>query len=124
MEKITPCGDNCSVCPRYLAKTEEQLKRVAELWFRIGLRDHVPSKEEIRCLGCAPYKPCTYQLVTCVQEKHVKKCNQCSQFPRAKIQDMLKRSKDYEKKCKAVCTDEEYHMLKAAFFRKEEYLKK
>lgn len=27
---ISVCGDDCAVCPRYLAKTDEELKRVAE----------------------------------------------------------------------------------------------
>ena len=33
---ITLCGDNCSKCPRFLAQTDEELKAVAELWFRVG----------------------------------------------------------------------------------------
>ena len=31
MEKITLCGDNCLECPRYLAKTEDELAAAAEL---------------------------------------------------------------------------------------------
>ena len=31
MEKITLCGDNCCKCPRYLAKTNGELEKVAEL---------------------------------------------------------------------------------------------
>ena len=27
-EKISLCGDNCSECPRYKAKTEEELKNL------------------------------------------------------------------------------------------------
>ena len=30
-EKITLCGDNCIMCPRYNANTNEELKAVAEL---------------------------------------------------------------------------------------------
>ena len=62
MEKITLCGDDCLKCPRYLAQTEEALRRAAELWYRVGWRDHVVSNEEIRCAGCTPEKPCTFQL--------------------------------------------------------------
>ena len=36
-EKITLCGDNCIECPRYNAHTEEELKAVAELWYKVGL---------------------------------------------------------------------------------------
>ena len=36
--RITLCGDNCTYCPRFLAKTEEELQEVAKLWYRVGLR--------------------------------------------------------------------------------------
>lgn len=35
-EKITLCGDNCIECPRYNAHSDEELKAVAELWYRVG----------------------------------------------------------------------------------------
>ena len=63
MNKITLCGDNCLECPRYLAKTEEELNNVAELWYRVGWRDTIVSHNEIRCTGCSSHKDCTYQLV-------------------------------------------------------------
>ena len=92
MEKITLCGDNCCKCPRYPAKTNGELEKVAELWFRIGWRDRIVPIEEIRCTGCTSHKQCTctgctshkqctYCLVACVKENHVKKCNQLSPFP-------------------------------------------
>ena len=31
-EKITLCGDDCLACPRYHARSEEELAAVAELW--------------------------------------------------------------------------------------------
>lgn len=124
MEKITLCGDDCCKCPRYLARTNGELEKVAELWFRIGWRDRIVPIEEIRCSGCSSHKQCTYRLVDCVKENHVEKCSQCPRFPCGKITDLLGRSEAYEKKCKAVCTDEEYRMLKSAFFHKEENLKK
>lgn len=42
-EKITLCGDNCIECPRYNAHTEEELKAVAELWYKVGWRECVVS---------------------------------------------------------------------------------
>ena len=114
MEKITLCGDNCCKCPRYLAKTNGELEKVAELWFRIGWRDRIVPIEEIRCTGCTSHKQCTYCLVDCVKENHVEKCNQCPRFPCEKITDLLRRSEKYE----------EYRMLKSAFFHKEENLQK
>ena len=38
-------------------------------------------------------------------------------FLASKIEEMLRRSDEYEKKCREVCTDEEYQMLKSSFFQ-------
>lgn len=123
-EKITLCGDNCLICPRYTAHTEEELKRTAELWAKIGWRDTVVSMDEIKCAGCSSHKSCTYGLVDCTRAHGVKKCNQCKLFPCHKIRDMLNQSKEYQEQCKKVCTAKEYQILKASFFNKEENLKK
>ena len=123
-ELITLCGDNCLECPRYLAQTEEELRQVAELWYRVGWRDTIVSAAEMRCDGCSSHKECTYHLVECTRNHEVEKCNQCAQFPCKKVDDMLQRSGNYEKKSREVCTDEEYQMLKKSFFNKEENLKK
>ncbi len=48
-ERITLCGDNCMECPRYLARTEKELRAAAELWHRVGWRKIVVSNEDIRC---------------------------------------------------------------------------
>ena len=123
-EKITLCGDNCFVCPRYLAKSEEELKAVAELWCRVGWRDKVVSSDEMRCTGCSSYKQCTYHLVECIAEHNVQKCNQCIDYPCQRIDDMLKRSGQYRKKAKEVCSEAEYRQLEAAFFDKKMNLDK
>ena len=85
-EKITLCGDNCLECPRYSAHIDEELKAVAELWYKAGWRDRVVSNEEIVCSGCSLHKQCT--------------------------------------KCKEVCSEQEYIILKKTFFEKENNLKK
>lgn len=42
---IAACGNDCAVCPRYnvppYTKTAEELHHTAELWYKIGYRDHV-----------------------------------------------------------------------------------
>ena len=48
----------------------------------------------------------------------------CKEFPCDKIMDMLNRSKKYQKKCKEVCSEEEYMALEKAFFDKENNLRK
>lgn len=123
-EKITLCGDNCLMCPRYNAHSNEQLKYVAELWFKLGWRDTIVSNNEIKCSGCSSHKSCTYGLVACTRKHSVEKCNQCKEFPCDKITDMLNRSKVYKEQCEKICTTEEYQILKDSFFNKEENLKK
>lgn len=123
-EKITLCGDNCLYCPRYNAHSDEDLNKVAELWYRIGWRESIVSNEEIQCIGCSSHKQCTYHLVECIKEHHVEKCNQCMEYPCRKISDMLDRSKEYQKKCKELCSQEEYDTLEKAFFDKENNLEK
>lgn len=123
-EEITLCGDNCIECPRYNAHSETELEKVAELWYRVGWRDCIVSNEEIKCTGCSSHKQCTYHLVECTQEHRVEKCNQCVKFPCGKINDMLERSRTYQKSCKEVCSDAEYGMLEKAFFNKENNLRK
>ncbi len=123
-DKITLCGDNCFACPRYMAKSDEELKAVAELWRRVGWRDKEVPAEEMRCAGCSSHKQCTYHLVECVAEHKAQKCNQCSNYPCQKISDMLARSEQYQKKAKEVCSEAEYRQLESAFFDKKRNLEK
>lgn len=123
-EKITLCGDNCIECPRYNAHSDEELRKVAELWYKVGWRDTIVSNDEIRCTGCSSHKQCTYHLVECINKKGIKKCNQCNAFPCKKIKDMLECSAKYQNKCKKICSEEEYTMLEKAFFHKESNLKR
>ena len=123
-EKISLCGDNCNECPRYNARSEKERNEVANLWYKMGWRKTVVSKEEIACTGCSSHKSCTYKLVECIKEHNVEKCNQCGEFPCKKIQDMLQISAEYQKKCKKICSKQEYSMLEKAFFDKENNLRK
>ena len=72
---IAACGNDCAVCPRYnvppYTKTAEELHHTAELWYKIGYRDHVITNEEIACTGCKEENWCRYRLVKCVNEKHI-----------------------------------------------------
>ena len=123
-EKISLCGDNCAECPRYNAQSTEELKSVAELWYKVGFRDKIVSPKEIACIGCDSHKNCTYRLVECTKNHGVKKCNQCKNFPCEKINTMLSRSAENQAKCKQLCTQEEYEKLHKAFFEKEMNLQK
>ena len=84
-EHISLCGDLCNLCPRFMAKSEDEKQKVAQLWYKVGWRDKVVSTEEISCEGCHSHKSCTYGLVGCTAENGVSKCSLCSSFPCGKI---------------------------------------
>lgn len=123
-DMITLCGDNCAYCPRYLAKSEEELRAVAELWYRVGWRDQKVPPEEIACSGCSSHKICTYGLVECIKKHNVKKCRECGNFPCDKILTMLNRPAKYREVCRAKCSAEEFLLLSKAFFEKDTNLQK
>ncbi len=54
---IAACGNDCAACPRYVGhpyeKTGEELRRTAELWMKIGYRDHLVTNEEYQQLNTA-----------------------------------------------------------------------
>lgn len=117
------CGDDCAVCPRYVARTEEELHETAEFWYRVGWRDHVVSNEEIKCNGCGSHPSCSFMILPCVKENKIEKCSQCKDFVCGKITDVLSRSDKKELEAKALCqTEEEFFMLKRAFWNKKENL--
>lgn len=124
---IAACGNDCSVCPRYVVppyeKTEEALRRTAELWMKIGYRDHIVTNEEIACSGCKPENWCRYRVVKCCGEKGIKACVECDKYPCDNIKECFSVTKSFEPKCREVCTDQEYETLKKAFFEKEQNLK-
>lgn len=123
-ERISLCGDLCNLCPRFMAKSEEEKQKVAQLWHKVGWRDQVVSCEEISCLGCHTHKDCTYGLVSCTADHGVSKCSACGSFPCDKIDALLDKSRLYERRCREVCTPEEYESLRRSFFEKEINLRK
>ena len=124
MDKIlAACGNDCSACPRYTAhpyeKSEEELHRTAELWMKIGYRDHVVSNEEISCTGCKPENWCRYHIVKCCEEKGIKACSSCQEYPCDNIRECFEVTGSFEPQCRKVCSDREYAVMKKAFFEKE-----
>ncbi len=123
---LASCGNDCASCPRYIAhpyeKTEEALHYTATLWFKIGYRDHVVTNEEISCTGCKPENWCRYNVAKCCEERGIKTCAECDEYPCANMKECFEVTKSFEPMCKKVCTDEEYEQLKGAFFEKEKNL--
>ena len=117
------CGDDCAVCPRHLARTEDELRETAEFWMKAGWRDHIVSNSEIRCSGCGSRGTCSFMLIPCLREHRVSACRECPEYPCEKIAEMLSRSAEKEKQCRAACENEaEFGMLQRAFYHKEHNL--
>ena len=114
------CGDDCAVCPRYVASTAEELGETAEFWFRAGWRDHVLPPEEMRCGGCGSRGKCSYMLLPCTREHGAAACAQCPDFVCDKVKKMYENSAEKKRACREACeTEEEFAMLCRAFYEKE-----
>ncbi len=121
-EIIAACGNNCSMCPRHLPKSAEELHKTAVLWEKIGYRDCVVSNEEIQCIGCKKGNFCRFGIVECVTERHIDNCGICKLYPCKKINETFEKTMAFKPACKRSCTDKEYKMLASAFFYKKENL--
>ena len=86
-------------------------------------RDRLVSNEEISCIGCRPENWCRYLVVKCCEDKGIKNCSECAEFPCDNIRECFAVTKSFEPKCREVCTEAEYEQIKKAFFEKEENLK-
>ena len=129
MEKlIAACGNDCAACPRYVKhpyeKTADELRHTAELWMKIGYRDHIVTNAEISCTGCKPENWCRYRVIKCCEDKGISACASCQEYPCGNIKECFEITKSFEPKCREVCTDDEYRQLKKAFFEKEKNLGK
>ena len=124
---LAACGNDCSVCPRYVLhpfeKTEEELHHTAELWAKIGYRDHVVTNEEIACTGCKPENWCRYRVAKCCEDKGIRTCAGCDVYPCENMKECFQVTRSFEPACRRVCTDDEFGRLKRAFFEKEENLR-
>ena len=123
---IAACGNDCSVCPRYnkppYVKADDELRHTAELWMKIGYRDHVVTNEEIACYGCKPENWCRYKVVKCTMEHGVDNCGKCPEYPCENIRECFEVTRSFEPMCKKMCTEEEYEIMRKAFFEKEKNL--
>jgi len=123
---IAACGNDCAACPRYTVypyeKTDEELHYTAEIWMKVGYRDHIVTNEEIACSGCKPENWCRYRVIKCCVYRGIKNCGECDEYPCDNIKECFKVTKSFEPMCRQVCTDDEYKKLEKAFFEKEKNL--
>lgn len=116
------CGDDCSVCPRFLARTDEELHETAVFWYEAGWRDHIVTNEEISCAGCG-CGACSFGLIPCLRQHGVDGCQACVEYPCAKIGEILAHSRERQASCRAACESEaEFSLFRRAFYEKERNL--
>ena len=119
---ISACGNDCSTCPRFMPKTDNELKSTAVLWNKIGYRDKIISNQEIACYGCKPENYCRYKIIDCTEKHNIQNCGECGEYPCNRIIEAFSKTMLFEPKCKEVCTDEEYEVMEKAFFHKQNNL--
>lgn len=127
MMQLACCGDDCNYCPRYtgtINNDEGMLNRAAEIWYKIGWRDRILSPDEMKCYGCLSVKNCVYGIKECCKKKKIDNCGYCAKMPCGKLKRMFDRNKKYKEISKTLLTEEEYEILKVAFWTKEERLKR
>lgn len=122
---ISICGDDCAVCPRFVAETAEELHETAIFWQKAGWRDYVVSNDEIKCTGCGCRSSCSFMLLPCTKEHGVTKCSECQHFECEKVKLAYESSKKKMGQCEKACdSKEEFNMLIRAFYEKEKNMKK
>jgi hypothetical protein len=125
-EIIGYCGDDCSLCPRYLATqngSAEELEKVKELWVRLGLRDPASPAQEMVCYGCKPENECAYsELRACACAKAFENCGSCDGYPCGLIHAAFEKSEKLHSRAVRVCTSNEMATLEKAFFSKKQNL--
>lgn len=119
---ISACGNDCSLCPRFMPKTHAELSATAKLWYEIGYRDRIVLNEEIACYGCRENNWCRYDIVKCTYSRGISNCGECKEYPCEKINQTFISTMKWEPRCKEVCTNDEYETFDKAFFHKKNYL--
>ena len=125
--QLACCGDDCNYCPRYIGTMNndvDALKKAAEIWYKIGLRNKILSPDEMKCYGCLSVKNCAYGIKECCKKKEISNCGYCAAMPCEKLKGAIKRVKRFEKISKNLLSEEEYKIFKMAFWMKENHLKR
>ena len=117
------CGDDCGICPRYLATMSgslERLEQVAIMWKRVGWREKVGRPEEMICNGCRSVEWCRYDDIRkCAQERGLVNCGECRDYACNKINAVFKKNESYADECKIILSKEDYDTFHNAFFSKK-----
>ena len=124
--RIGISGDNCTVCPRYLATLSgdpRELEKVRDLWVRVGFREPDFPAEKLACRGCIPGNQCAYTGIRdCAHEKAVADCGLCDGYPCALIDAAFTRSDELRPRLAQACSPAELAVLEEAFLSKKRNL--
>ncbi|MFP4006273.1 MAG: DUF3795 domain-containing protein [Candidatus Hadarchaeia archaeon] len=121
------CGDECSSCPRFIATKEGSnigLEEIAKLWKKIGWRDEVENPRDMECRGCDFVDQCPYGIKECTVEKGVENCGECGCYPCERLEKVFEKVETYRRKCREICSENEYQLIEKAFLSKKENLDK
>ena len=125
MLNLAPCGDDCNLCPRYIATqsgSEERLREVALLWQQVGWRDTIVPPAEMVCYGCEQASWCRYNIRECALKRQINNCGECKDYPCEKIKKAFEQTNLYAKKCQEILPPKDYEYLRKTFFSKRENL--
>jgi hypothetical protein len=128
MLKLAYCGDDCNLCPRYIATksgNEEELKKIAVLWQTVGWRETVLPPEEMVCHGCTSVKLelCKYDIIReCAQGRDLEHCGKCKDYPCSELEKVFDQTKIYAENLKKNCPKDVYERFEEAFFLKKQKL--
>lgn len=119
---ISVCGNDCGVCPRHMPKTDDELHKTAELWYRLGFRNTIMEGDEIKCYGCKVGNWCRYDVINCAAQRKIENCGQCEEYPCLKIEKAFEIAEAYAPMCKERCSEEEYNIMRKTSLEKKKNL--
>jgi hypothetical protein len=98
---ISMCGLICTECPAFLAtqhNNDDERKQTAEMWSKMYGSD--VKQNDVNCCGCfsEDHKVFGYckvcEIRKCGQEKDVKNCAHCADYPCAKLTNFFDMAPD------------------------------
>ncbi len=97
---IAACGIECLKCDMLQASTDPQIAQSIADWFKKERHEEV-KPENIHCSGCKGDRTKNWSadcwiLKCCVDDKGLEFCNECHEFPCAKLVEWSKTNKGYD----------------------------
>jgi hypothetical protein len=98
-QMIAACGIECFKCDILQASNDPKMAQYIADWFKKE-RNEVVKLEDIRCAGCKSdrtkhWSPDCWILKCCADDKGLEFCNECNEFPCAKLVEWSKTDKGY-----------------------------